>query len=75
MAVDAGKQKGAQQIELAPHVVGEGDHRGRGMTHIGGRVWSERAEPPLGLGHGVYDHGADQAADRLVEDRVPSMPG
>ena len=68
MPVHAGEEEGAQAIEIAAHLFGEGDDGARRMTHIGGAPGLKRRKPPLALGDGVFDHRADQAANGLIEE-------
>ena len=69
MPVDAGEEEGAQDIEIAAHLVGEGDDGMRPAWRIsaalpGRSAWSRRRS----LGRCVFDHRADEAANGFVEE-------
>ncbi len=50
------------------HLCGEGDHGAWRLAHVGGRSRRQLSQSPPGLGDGIFDHRADEAADRFVKE-------
>src|SRR5262245_2734164 len=68
MPVDAGEEEGAQDIEVAAHLLREGDDGMRRMADFGDASRPKRLKPPPALGRCVFDHRADEAANGFVEE-------